>query len=222
MTFHVSSLATDTDDGAETPLRLAAARPVPRAALRAILGAALLAAACALTACSRAEPEPTREPAEPPPRASAATPAATPAGSAAGSAAAAGPLVLARGVRFVHAPAGDDAAKVVRDERERARSDGRDLVVYVGATWCEPCQHFHRAAQRGELDAEFPDLTILEFDLDADRERLRRAGYVSDFIPLFAMPGADGRASERKFEGSVKGSGAVANIAPRLRKLLAR
>ncbi|MBX3189042.1 MAG: thioredoxin family protein [Labilithrix sp.] len=131
-----------------------------------------------------------------------------------------GPLVLARGVRIVHAGAGADAAAVVRDERARARGDGRDLVVYVGATWCEPCQHFHRAAQNGELDAEFPNLTLLEFDLDEDRDRLTRAGYVSQFIPLFAMPGPDGRASDRKFEGSVKGSGAVANIAPRLRSLL--
>ena len=131
-----------------------------------------------------------------------------------------GPLVLARGVRIVHAAAGSDAARVVREERERAKSDGRDLVVYVGAKWCEPCQVFHRAAQKGDLDGEFPDLTILEFDLDEDRDRLASAGYVSELIPLFVRPEADGRASDRKFEGSVKGNGAIANIAPRLRKLL--
>ena len=54
----------------------------------------------------------------------------------------------------------------------------------------------------------------------ADRDRLATAGYVSQYIPLFAMPGPDGRASDKKFEGSVKGDGAVANIAPRLRALL--
>ena len=128
--------------------------------------------------------------------------------------------MLARGVRIVHAGPGSDAARVVVDERARAKSDGRNLVVYVGAKWCEPCQHFHKAAQEGDLDAEFPDLTLLEFNLDEDRNRLASAGYVSQFIPLFAMPGPDGRASERKFEGSVKGNGAVANIAPRLRSLL--
>jgi thiol-disulfide isomerase/thioredoxin len=132
----------------------------------------------------------------------------------------AGPLVLARGVRIVHAPSGSDAAKVVREQREHAKSDGRDLVVYVGAKWCEPCKYFHQAAEKGELDGEFPDLTLLEFDLDEDRDRLATAGYVSEFIPLFAMPAADGSASEKKFEGSVKGNGAVANIAPRLRSLL--
>ena len=155
---------------------------------------------------------------QPQPPASAPAPSATVVGSAA--AVPAGPLVLARGVRIVHASYGIDAARVVREERERAKGDGRDLVVYVGAKWCEPCKYFHKAAEHGDLDGEFPDLTLLEFDLDEDRDRLTRAGYVSEFIPLFAMPGPDGRASEKKFEGSVKGEGAVANIAPRLRSLL--
>jgi len=56
--------------------------------------------------------------------------------------------------------------------------------------------------------------------VDEDRDRLASAGYVSEFIPLFAMPAADGKASEKKFSGSVKGDGAVANISPRLRSLL--
>jgi len=187
--------------------------------------------------CSRAEPDPRPAPistdptahasvarapgAPPPPTALAAAPVAPGAPGPARSAPA-GPLVLARGVRIVHAGPGSDAARVVVEERTRAKSDGRDLVVYVGAKWCEPCKHFHAAAQKGDLDGEFPDLTLLEFDLDEDRDRLATAGYVSQFIPLFAMPGPDGRASDKKFEGSIKGDGAVANIAPRLRSLLRR
>ena len=175
--------------------------------------------------CSRAEPEPkpSADPAvsvAPAPSPKAVASGAAAATSAGTVAAPAGPLILARGVRIVHAGTGSDAAQVIREERERARSDGRDLVVYVGAKWCEPCQSFHKAAAKGDLDGEFPDLTLLEFDLDADRDRLATAGYVSQYIPLFAMPGPDGHASEKKFEGSVKGDGAVANIAPRLRSLL--
>ena len=180
-------------------------------------------AVTAVSGCSRADPEPrpTADPITTPAPAPSAAP--RPAAAAAASATAtvpAGPLILARGVRIVHAGPGSDAAQVVRDERGRAKSDGRDLVVYVGAKWCEPCQSFHKAAARGDLDGEFPDLTLLEFDLDEDRDRLATAGYVGQYIPMFAMPGADGHASEKKFEGSVKGDGAVANIAPRLRSLL--
>lgn len=159
--------------------------------------------------CSRSE---SSQPPAPEPAASARTPA---------QGAQSGPLVLARGIRFVKAEPGD-VPKLVRAERQKAAADGRDLVVYVGAKWCEPCQRFHQAAQRGELDDEFPALTILEFDLDEDRERINAAGYMSKLIPLFVLPGEDGRGSDRRFEGGVKGDRAVANITPRLRKLLAK
>lgn len=129
------------------------------------------------------------------------------------------PLVLARGVRFVKAEGGEVAA-LVRKERERAAADGRTLIVYAGATWCEPCQRFHQAALRGELDDEFPALSILEFDVDVDRERLVQAGYASKLIPLFVLPNADGRASSRRFEGGIKGDGAVRNIVPQLKQLV--
>ncbi len=103
-----------------------------------------------------------------------------------------------------------------------AQAAHRRLVVYVGASWCEPCQRFHRAAQAGELDATFPNLTLLEFNADTDNEGLATAGYVSRYIPLFALPNADGRASGQQIEGGVKGESAVTNIVPRLLELLAR
>ena len=107
------------------------------------------------------------------------------------------------------------------DQQVRALlKGGGPLVVYVGATWCEPCRYFHDAAARGDLDETFPDLTILEFDYDEDIERLDPAGYGSNMIPLFAIPKADGTASERRFQGSKKGPKAVQNIVPRLQRLL--
>lgn len=123
---------------------------------------------------------------------------------------------------IVAAPEGnDDVRVVVRAEVERARGDGRDLVVYVGASWCEPCTRFHRAVQAGELDATFPTLRLLEFDLDRDAARLEAAGYGSKMIPLFVAPAPGGEGSERRFAGSVKGERAVAVIVPRLSALLA-
>jgi thiol-disulfide isomerase/thioredoxin len=122
-------------------------------------------------------------------------------------------------LRVVEAKEGSVDA-VVKDALEGARAEERTVVVYVGATWCEPCQYFHHAAERGDLDAVFPHMTLLEFDLDRDRERLAAAGYVSKYIPLFALPGPDGAASGKQIEGGIKGEGAVGYISGRLKQML--
>lgn len=123
-------------------------------------------------------------------------------------------------VALVAAPPGEEVAALVARERDKARASGGRLVVYVGASWCEPCTRFHDAAKAGELDATFPGLVLLEFDHDRDEARLETAGYASKMIPLFAIPGPDGRASGKQLEGAIKGKGAVGFIAPRLRRLL--
>ena len=136
----------------------------------------------------------------------------SPAGSAA---------TVAGKVELIAAPAAADIAPLVARELVRAQGDGKQLLVYVGASWCEPCNRFHAAAERGELDAAFPRLRLLVFDADRDHDALVAGGYDSELIPLFAEPGTDGRASGRHIEGSIKGDGAVAQITPRLRALLA-
>ncbi len=162
----------------------------------------------ALAGCDRGEPASTT-----PPSASS---------SSTGGAAATTPFVLApvSGIRWTQAPAGSDVAALVRSSLTQARADGRRLLVYVGATWCEPCQRFHHAVDAGELDAAFPRLSIVGFDADHDGEALASAGYTSRLIPLFALPNDDGRASGKQIEGSVKGEAAVSEITPRLRALL--
>ena len=124
-------------------------------------------------------------------------------------------------VEIVAASASGDVQEIVRSELVRARGDGHRVLVYVGAAWCEPCPRFHQAAQAGQVDALFPGVRLVEFDLDRDKERLEKAGYASKMIPLFALPREDGTASGHQIEGSIKGPGAVAQIAPRLKALLA-
>jgi thiol-disulfide isomerase/thioredoxin len=133
------------------------------------------------------------------------------------------PLVLAphEGIRWTQGPSGIiDASPVVRDAIAAEQANGRTLLVYVGATWCEPCQRFHHAVEEGALDDAFPHLSILAFDSDRDAEALATAGYASRLIPLFAIPRSDGHASGKQIEGGVKGDGAVGEITPRLRALL--
>lgn len=156
-----------------------------------------------LFACEGAPAEPA-----PPPKPSAPAEAAAPAS-------------VRPTVRFLHAGAGELSA-VVADARETAAKEGRTLLVYVGAPWCEPCTRFHQAADAGRLEGKLPPLLLLELDRDVDEARLGEAGYLSRLIPLFAVPGADGRASALRMEGSIKGEGAVDEILPRLTALVAR
>lgn len=132
----------------------------------------------------------------------------------------AGPLAPTDHVRFVTPPPTGEVAPIIKEELAQAQKENRRVLVYVGATWCEPCQRFHHAAAQGLLDKDFPNLTLVEFDADHDNPRLLAAGYGSQYIPLFALPRPDGRASGRHIQGSIKGDGAVAEITPRLKDLL--
>ncbi len=142
-------------------------------------------------------------------------------GASASKPSASAPPPSAGKVELTEASAAGDVEPLVRAAMTKASAAHRHLIVYAGATWCEPCQRFHHAAAQGELDLAFPDLDILAFDIDRDGERLASAGYVSKLIPLFALPNADGTASGKQIEGGVKGDGAVAYITPRLKGLLA-
>lgn len=123
-------------------------------------------------------------------------------------------------LELVDAPATRDVGAYLTPLIARAKADHKQLVVYVGATWCEPCRYFHAAAAAGQLDDAFGDLRVIVFDFDRDQNPLSDAGYRTAMVPLFAMPNDDGRASGRQIEGSIKGEGSVAQISPRLRTLV--
>lgn len=109
----------------------------------------------------------------------------------------------------------------VQQHVEEADASGQRVLVYVGATWCEPCQRFHKALASGQLDESLAGTKFVEFDADRDREELRAAGYASKYIPLFSVPDHSGHASGRAIEGSIKGDDAVRkNLVPRLLALM--
>jgi len=110
----------------------------------------------------------------------------------------------------------------VQEQVELAEAAHTRVLVYVGASWCEPCQHFHQAVERGELDGALAGLRFLEFDQDRDAAALKVAGYVYQYIPVLALPDPDGRNHGRMISGSIKGPRAVQeNLLPRLQALLA-
>jgi thiol-disulfide isomerase/thioredoxin len=126
----------------------------------------------------------------PPPMKSAATDAAT------GSVPSASPPPSAPTsggrVELLEASTDTDALSLIRTKRLEARAAGRVLVVYVGATWCDPCKKFKAEVQSGRLDARLARVTLLAFDADRDAARLGAAGYSYKFVPFVALPAADG------------------------------
>ena len=122
-------------------------------------------------------------------------------------------------IDWLTAPEGP-VAPLVAKERAAAAQRGHQVLVYIGATWCEPCRRFHEAVRSGALDQRFGGLRLVEFDLDRDGLHLREAGYAPKMIPMLALPAKDGFATGKQVEGSVKGDGAVASLSARLDSLL--
>ena len=120
-------------------------------------------------------------------------------------------------VQFVFPGRGEVAPALVR---RLAEAKGRRLMVYVSATWCEPCERFHKAVERGELTGKLGRLDLVAFDAEMDAERLLMSGYEARMIPAFTVPGPDGRATAHHIEGGVSGEGAVADLVPRLLEIL--
>lgn len=94
--------------------------------------------------------------------------------------------------KVVTAPDDVDAISFLRTKRLEAKSEGRTLVVYAGASWCPPCKQFREELRTGRLDGELAKVTLVVFDADKDGDRLKAAGYTFQYIPYVALPGPDG------------------------------
>jgi thiol-disulfide isomerase/thioredoxin len=123
-------------------------------------------------------------------------------------------------VEIIAAPPTGELTTYIAGEVTRGTRDQVPVLVYVGATWCEPCRDFHAAATAGSLDAALGPLRLVEFDLDRDESQLAAAGYTSKLVPLFARPAADGKATGKQIEGVKKGTDYVGQLTPRVRSLL--
>jgi thiol-disulfide isomerase/thioredoxin len=123
-------------------------------------------------------------------------------------------------VEILAAPATGDLATYVAGEVQRGERDRVPVLVYVGATWCQPCKELHAAATSGQLDTALGPLRLLEFDQDRDGTYLEAAGYKSAMVPLLAKPKADGRASGQQFDGVKTGLEYVPQLTTKIQGLL--
>ena len=131
-------------------------------------------------------------------------------------------ITLATAPRIIKGKTSPSLPQFVTDTAGKSRTEGRKTVVYVGATWCEPCQRFHKALENGELNAQLSNVDFIEFDADSAKAELQASGYWGMYIPLFVKPGPDGRGQKERVEGAEKGEGAVAYLTPRLKELVAK
>ena len=116
-----------------------------------------------------------------------------------------------------------NVAKAVLKEMQQATKDGKKLVVYVGARWCKPCKDFDTAAKQPDFGSEIDHIRLMKFDWDRHQTALNRANYGSQYLPLFVLPGPDGKGSkERFFGGRFKGKAGVADLKKRLAELVAK
>ncbi|MEI9937345.1 MAG: thioredoxin family protein [Pseudomonadota bacterium] len=177
-----------------------AGKRLPRPGLPALLAALLVTV---LGACGRPAPKPRKE-----------TPVAAPSNAL--------NALDAPPPSFLHFPRKGGAIEPwVQEQVELAEAAHVRVLVYVGASWCEPCQRFHQAVEHGELNGTLNGLRFLEFDQDQDAAALKTAGYLYQYIPVLALPDPDGRNHGKMISGSIKGPSAVkTNLVPRLQALL--
>jgi thiol:disulfide interchange protein len=123
-------------------------------------------------------------------------------------------------VRFITPPMDGEVSTIMAAQLAKSQAEHRRVLLYAGASWCEPCRYFHEAVDRGELTGKLGALDLVAFDGSVDAERMLLSGYEARFVPLFAVPNPDGKSSGRQVEGSIKGAGAVGDLVPRLQDLL--
>jgi len=100
------------------------------------------------------------------------------------------------------------ARDAVVAERWHSHQEGRRLVVYVSAVWCEPCERF-QAACAPATGRILPRSGFIKFDHDQDGPRLEAVGYAGNYLPRFVVPADDGRATAQRMEGGTKADDTV-------------
>lgn len=114
------------------------------------------------------------------------------------------------GSRWIEQERSDTAlGALLADHARRAAGQGLRPVLYVGATWCQPCKLLleHRDdprvahALRGTytVEIDFDDWTVAE---------MSAAGYGVQAVPMFFAIGADGKAAGPRLDGAAWGSDA--------------
>jgi hypothetical protein len=102
-------------------------------------------------------------------------------------------------------------------ESKKAAERHEKPFVYIGATWCGPCNAIKKNLDRPLLVDAFRGAYVIHLDFDSWEDKLPAAGLAHDSVPVFFALDTAGRPTGRLVDGSAWGNDTPENIAPVLK-----
>lgn len=152
----------------------------------------LLASGCDSKAASEASPEPSRSAA----------------------------MTAEKASSWVKVGSGGEALQSrLKAEVGKAAERRQKPILYIGATWCEPCAALKKYKSDPRMAEAFEGTYVIELDLDDWKlDELKALGLRAGVVPVFHALGADGRASGKTIDGGAWGDNIPENMAPPLKR----
>ncbi len=107
-----------------------------------------------------------------------------------------------------------DVVRVAARFAAEAVAAGETPVIYVGATWCQPCLLYKKSLDDPRMKAAHEGVRVLE--ADADLHDLSALGISPNGIPHWATVDASGVSDGRAIDGGAWGDNTPENMAPAL------
>jgi hypothetical protein len=107
----------------------------------------------------------------------------------------------------------------VKAEVAKAQAKKLTPIVYVGATWCDPCLALKKHRDDPKMVDAFEGTFVIEIDADDwNAASFGALGYKTSVIPIFIAVDAEGKATGRTIDGGAWGDNIPQNMAPPLKQ----
>jgi hypothetical protein len=109
-------------------------------------------------------------------------------------------------------------------QREAGKATQQHLkpFVYIGATWCAPCNAIKHNLDKPIMIDAFKGTYIMKLDFDAWEDKLPGAGLQHEAVPVFFALDASGKPTGRMIDGGAWGNDTPENIAPALKAFFSK
>ncbi len=128
----------------------------------------------------------------------------------------------ARNPSWVAVPKGSGglAAAIAREIAKKPSATAKP-IVYLGASWCDPCAAIKRFKTDPRMLDAFQGTYVIELDVDDWKsEGLGALGYKTGTVPVFYAVDAAGKASGPTINGGAWGDNIPETMAPPLKKFV--